>query len=154
MLGCLRMHFGRELHISDQLKISEGKAGCPLALISKDCLSILGSASTLPTKNITPKNSWDKFSDEWWIPVVIHAGLSVFGWKYCETLAELDLVPLLQPDKLPLDKRVVEGVDVGSDETSSPVDVHSCGFQVLLSQWGKVAVTKQACSLFTHFSSS
>ena len=35
--------------------------------------------------------------------------------------AKLDLVPLLQPDKLPPHEGVVEGVLVGGDEAPSPV---------------------------------
>ena len=37
-----------------------------------------------------------------------------------------------QPDKLPLDEGVVEGVDVGGDEGSSPIDVKSHRLKVRL----------------------
>ena len=40
-------------------------------------------------------------------------------------LAKLDLVPLLQPDKLPPHEGVVEGVLVGGDEAPPPVDVQT-----------------------------
>ena len=42
-------------------------------------------------------------------------------------LAKLDLVPLLQPDKLPPHKGVIEGVLVSGDETPSPVHVETFG---------------------------
>ena len=40
-------------------------------------------------------------------------------------LAKLDLVSLLETDKLPLHKGVVEGVLVRGDKTSSPVNVET-----------------------------
>ena len=41
-------------------------------------------------------------------------------------LAELDLVPLLQADKLPLYKGVIEGVLIRCDEAPPPIHVQTC----------------------------
>ena len=60
-------------------------------------------------------------------PVVVHAGLAIFGREDSVSLPKLDLVLLLEVDELPPDKRVVERVGISGDEGATPIHLQVGG---------------------------
>ena len=60
-------------------------------------------------------------------PVVVHAGLAIFGREDSVSLPKLDLVLLLEVDELPPHKRVVERVGISGDEGATPIHLQVGG---------------------------